>query len=139
MDLYLEVLSKYAVFSGRATRKEYWTFILYNMITIIVLSVIEIILSIPGFLTIIFNFVILVPSISVGFRRMHDTNRSGLWLFLPIVNFVFLILNSQPEDNRFGPIPKPYTQEQEMKVCPKCNTEYEHYASFCNNCNLDLT
>jgi len=63
----------------------------------------------------------------------------GLFILWLIPN---KLLNNQSEDNRFGqfdPIPNADTEEQAMKICPKCNTKYEYYASFCNNCDIDLT
>jgi uncharacterized membrane protein YhaH (DUF805 family) len=114
MNWYLEVFKKYAVFSGRARRKEYWMFFLFN---IIVAFAIGIVIGIfrgafhtnLSILSPLYSLAILIPSTAVGVRRMHDTNHSGWWLIMPIVGFVFLCFNGQPNENRFGPDPKAVT------------------------------
>ena len=82
MNWYLEVLKKYADFSGRAQRKEYWYFVLFNVLIAIVLAIIDISLGIAnreglGPLRGIYSLAVLIPSIAVGVRRLHDTGRSG--------------------------------------------------------------
>lgn len=99
---YLEALKNYAVFKGRATRREYWMFILINLGVAIVVGVLDALLNSKGILSNLYNLALLLPSIAVGARRMHDTDRSGWWLLLPIVNIVFLVQDSQPGPNRFG-------------------------------------
>lgn len=88
-------LERYADFSGRAPRAEYWWFVLAVVIVFILLTVVESILGINrmvfgvyGPLTVLLWLAIIVPSIAVGVRRLHDTNRSGWWLLLPIVPYV---------------------------------------------------
>ncbi|MBK5549174.1 MULTISPECIES: DUF805 domain-containing protein [unclassified Pseudomonas] len=103
---YLEVLKKYAVFTGRASRREYWMFILINLGVAIVLGVIDAVLGAKGIISNFYSLAVFLPSIAAAIRRMHDTNRSGWWILLPIVNIVFLAQDSQPGDNRFGPNPK---------------------------------
>lgn len=100
---YLEALKNYAVFNGRATRREYWLFFLISMGVAFVMGFIDGFLKTGGVLQALYNLALLVPSIAVGVRRMHDTDRSGWWLLLPIVNLVFLAQDSQPGPNRFGP------------------------------------
>jgi uncharacterized membrane protein YhaH (DUF805 family) len=117
MNWYLDVLKKYAVFDGRAQRKEYWMFVLFNLIIGFILGLIEGIFigmtnqetQSVSVLGTIYNLAILVPSIAVGVRRMHDTGRSGWWLLLPIVNLVFLIENGQQGENQYGQDPKTNT------------------------------
>ena len=82
-------LQKYADFTGRAPRAEYWWFVLATIIVFVVLSIIEgivglnkMIMGVYGPLTALLWLGILVPTISVGVRRLHDTNRSGWWLLL---------------------------------------------------------
>ncbi|WP_434765682.1 DUF805 domain-containing protein [Pseudomonas triticicola] len=99
---YVEALKKYAVFNGRATRREYWMFFLINMGIAIAISVVDGILKTGGVLQSLYNLAMLLPSLAVGVRRMHDTDRSGWWILLPIVNIVFLAQDSQPGPNRFG-------------------------------------
>jgi len=116
MNWYIEVLKKYAVFNGRAQRAEYWYFFLFNFIISIVLGVIDAVIS-PGtkigILGGLYSLAVLIPSIAVAIRRLHDTNRSGWWLFIilvPIVGvivlLVFMVQDSKPEQNQYGPNPK---------------------------------
>ena len=117
MSWYLAALKKYAVFSGRARRKEYWMFVLFYLIFTIVLGVIDSILGIGeeggGLLSGLFVLAMLIPSLAVTFRRLHDTDRSGWWLligFVPLIGsiviLVFMIQDSQPGENRYGTNPK---------------------------------
>ena len=104
MNWYLEVLKKYAVFSGRARRKEYWMFVLFNFIIIFVLELIgggmRKSYSVPST---IYQLAVLVPSIAVGVRRMHDTNHNGWWIICPVVNLVFAVTEGTKGENRYGP------------------------------------
>jgi uncharacterized membrane protein YhaH (DUF805 family) len=113
MNWYLEVLKKYAVFDGRARRTEYWMFVLFSVIIAIVLGVVEGIVGGPGVLGALYGLAVLVPSLAVGARRLHDTNRSGWWLLIGlvpvigvIVLLVFMVADSQPGSNQYGPNPK---------------------------------
>lgn len=103
---YTEVLKKYATFSGRARRKEYWMFVLFNVVISFVLGVIEGIIGTGGLLGGLYSLLILLPSIAVAVRRLHDTDRSGWWILVPIVGLIFLFLEGHKNDNRFGPDPK---------------------------------
>ena len=124
MNWYLEALKKYAVFSGRARRTEYWMFYLFYIIFAIVLFVIDNILGIGGedggLLSGLFVLAMLIPSIAVTFRRLHDTDRSGWWLLIGLVPLiggiillVFTLQDSQSGENQYGPNPKsgPTTSE----------------------------
>ncbi|SFL83063.1 DUF805 domain-containing protein [Marinobacter zhejiangensis] len=113
MDWYLAVIKNYAGFSGRARRKEYWMFALINIAIVIALSVIEGILGIPGIISAIYGLALLVPSLAVGVRRLHDTGRTGWWLLLaliplvgPIVLLVFFCMEGNSGSNDFGADPK---------------------------------
>lgn len=106
MSWYLAVLKKYAVFSGRARRKEYWMFVLFNMIIAFVLGFVEGLVGSPGIISNIYSLAILIPAIAVGVRRMHDTDHSGWWLLFPIVNLVLACTEGTRSDNRFGVDPK---------------------------------
>lgn len=119
MNWYLEVLRKYIVFSGRSRRREYWFFVLFSTLIMIALSLIDISMgtvsseSGSGLLSNIYALAVLLPSIAVLVRRLHDTNRSGWWILIiviPLIGFIWLlvltVLDSQPGDNRFGPYPK---------------------------------
>ena len=119
MNWYITVLKKYAVFGGRARRKEYWYYYLISMIIGIVLTIIDVMTGSynadagMGILSGIYSFAVLIPTIAVGVRRLHDTNRSG-WRMLfaliplvgPIVLIVFLASDSKPDENQYGVNPK---------------------------------
>ena len=85
MNWYLDVLKKYAVFSGRARRKEYWFFVLFNIVISLVLGLIDGVIGSAsaetgvGLLGGIYALAILIPTIAVAVRRLHDTGRSGWW------------------------------------------------------------
>ncbi|WIM57007.1 DUF805 domain-containing protein [Pantoea anthophila] len=103
---YLGVLKKYAVFTGRARRKEYWMFTLFNILIAFLLGIVETVIGVGDILSNLYSLAVLIPGIAVGVRRLHDTDRSGWWLLLPIVNIVFLALEGQSGTNRFGSDPK---------------------------------
>ena len=105
MDWYIGVLKKYAVFEGRARRKEYWMFFLFNVIIAFVLGFIGGMLGVK-ILGNLYSLAVLVPAIAVGVRRMHDTDHSGWWLLFPIVNLIFAVTGGTQGDNRFGADPK---------------------------------
>jgi uncharacterized membrane protein YhaH (DUF805 family) len=119
MNWFLMVLKKYAVFSGRAQRAEYWYFFLFYMIIYIGLSIVEGVTGLYfakaniGLLSGIFALGTFIPSLSVGVRRLHDTGRSGWWLLIgliPIIGVIVLIVfavqDSMPGENSYGPNPK---------------------------------
>ena len=111
MTWYLRVLKKYAVFQGRAQRKEYWMFVLFCTIIGALLGAIEGAFGIfpdteESVLGSIFSLAVLIPSIAVGVRRMHDTDHSGWWIIVPFGNLYFACIDGTSGDNRFGPDPK---------------------------------
>jgi uncharacterized membrane protein YhaH (DUF805 family) len=119
MNWYLEVVKKYAVFSGRAQRAELWFFVLFNFIITVVLSFVDGLMGTVsaetgvGLLSGVYSIAILLPAIAVACRRLHDTGRTGWWLligFIPVIGaivlLVFYVLDSQPGDNEYGPNPK---------------------------------
>ena len=79
MEWYLKVMKQYADFNGRARRKEYWMFVLFNAIVTIILSVIDTVAGSYGALTGIYSLAVLIPTLAVGVRRLHDTGKSG-WM-----------------------------------------------------------
>ena len=122
MNWYLDVLRKYATFDGRARRKEYWYFILFNAIAQFILTIIDSVTGSfspetgIGLLAGIYTLVVLIPSIAVSVRRLHDTERSGWWLLaalIPLIGaivlFIFMVLDSQADENKFGINPKETT------------------------------
>lgn len=110
MNWYLKAWKKYAVFDGRASRTEYWMFFLFNVLAGFVLGFVEGVLGAisntdQSVLSTIYSLAVMVPSLAVGWRRMHDIDRSGWWLLLPIVNLVFLATEGTKGGNEFGPDP----------------------------------
>ena len=119
MNWYLAVLKKYAVFSGRARRTEYWMFALINFIVSCELTGIDFAAGTMnqtlyvGLFEGIYSLAVIIPGIAVSVRRLHDTGRSGWWLLIACVPCIgalvllyFLVSDSTPGDNRFGPNPK---------------------------------
>ena len=113
MDWYIRVWKKYAVFSGRATRSEYWYFVLINMVVSIILVSIDKNIADGDILYTIYSIAVIIPSLAVAARRLHDTDRIGWWqliLLIPVIGFiilvVFLVQDSNPYTNRYGPNPK---------------------------------
>ena len=119
MRWYLENLRKYAVFAGRARRREYWTFALWNFLILAVL----VFIAIAGaehehsgaglVVLLLYALAIQLPGHAGLVRRLHDTNHSGYWFFIGLVPLVgsiillgFLLKDSDPGPNRFGPNPK---------------------------------
>ncbi|EAN1627467.1 DUF805 domain-containing protein [Salmonella enterica] len=111
MNWYLHVLKNYATFSGRARRKEYWMFVLVNIIIASVLGIIQALTGIQDtpVLTLFYSLAVLIPSISVLVRRLHDTGRSGYFAFLLLIPFVggivilvFMCQKGTDGDNKFG-------------------------------------
>lgn len=121
MNYYLSVLKNYAVFTGRARRSEYWFFVLFNLIIAFVLGIIDGLLNLSigkntGVLGTIYSLGVFIPSIAVMVRRLHDTNRSGWWIFIgliPIVGAIVLIIfaiqKGTPGENKYGQNPKSMT------------------------------
>ena len=113
MNYYLDCLkTKYFCFSGRARRKEYWMFTLFNIVISIILMVVDAQMN-KNILQPVYNLAVLLPALGVSVRRLHDIGKSGWWLlfvFLPIVGpivlLVFTCLDSKPGENKYGPNPK---------------------------------
>ena len=122
MDYYLEVLKKYAVFSGRARRKEYWLFFFFNFLAgltfgffggVIGAALKTDVFFMAGVLFELYTLAVEIPVLAVSVRRLHDTGRSGWWLlinFLPVIGWiiflVFVLQDSQKGANKYGPNPK---------------------------------
>ena len=116
MSWYLKVLKKYAVFGGRARRKELWYFYLFHILIFMVVAIIDSVTtseSEPGLLMGLYWLALFIPQIAVQVRRLHDTGKSGWWLFIglvplvgSIVLLVFMVEDSQPGENQYGPNPK---------------------------------
>ena len=120
MNYFIDCLTKkYACFSGRARRQEYWLFVLFNFIASTILKFIAgALISMTGLavlaiIPLLYSLAVLIPGFAVFFRRLHDTGRSGWWwllAFIPIIGWIVLIvfccLDSQPGENQYGPNPK---------------------------------
>ena len=124
MNYYLKVLQNYTTFSGRARRSEYWYFVLFNMIFAITAMIIDNVLgttfkmgygvSLPyGYVYLLYILVVMIPSLAVAVRRLHDVGKSG-WFFLialiPIIGSIWLLVllatDSIQGDNKYGSNPK---------------------------------
>lgn len=123
MNWYLDVLKKYADFSGRARRSEYWYFYLFNTLISFAIGMVDGIFGFIGEFGIgmlggIYTLLVLIPSIAVGVRRLHDTNRSGWWLLIAliplvgaIILLVYLVQDSDQGENQYGPNPKEFSED----------------------------
>jgi len=119
MNWYLKVLKQYADFSGRARRKEYWMFALFNMIFIIVAMILDNVLGLTvgelpyGVFYFLYAFAVLIPGLAVSVRRLHDVGKSG-WMILialiPIIGAIWLLVltvtDSNSGENQYGLNPK---------------------------------
>ncbi|WP_429370338.1 DUF805 domain-containing protein [Paenibacillus sp. DS2015] len=110
MVWYLKGLKNYVGFQGRASRKEYWMFTLFCCIFSLVPSILEEITNISPILSVLYYLSIFLPSLAIGFRRLHDTGRSGWWnliVLIPLIGVIIFIVftsqDSQENDNRYGP------------------------------------
>ena len=133
MQAVKSVFGKYANFRGRARRKEYWLFYLFNLLLYIVLSVLigvlggdammndgefggaAVLMGLMG----LYSLVCILPGLAVSCRRLHDSGRSGaylLFVFVPVVGFIFLLIwliqDGTPGENVYGPDPKGASAQQ---------------------------
>jgi len=119
MNWFLLALKKYATFSGRAQRAEYWYFYLFYLLIFIGLSMVDGITGSfnaaagIGLLGGLYSLALVIPSLAVGVRRLHDTGRSGWWLLIGLIPLIgvlvllfFFVQDSAPTDNGYGPNPK---------------------------------
>lgn len=105
MNYYLKVLSQYADFNGRARRSEYWYFVLFNLIISIAVGFIAGAIKMP-FLASIYSLGVLLPSIAVAVRRMHDVDKSGWFVLIPIYNLILALTEGTKGSNQYGSDPK---------------------------------
>ena len=119
MNWYLQVLNKYTQFDGRSRRKEYWMFILINMVISFILTFVDRLTGTLnpdvglGLLSGIYTLAVLIPSIAVACRRLHDTGKSGWWLLILIVPLIgwlvlviFFVQDSQTEEKSVWCLPQ---------------------------------
>ncbi len=133
---YLAVLKKYAVFSGRACRAEYWYFYLVNSLILFAFGIAIIVFTIQMFSSVItsmeagngnvsvsvpgwiypllvlggiYPLAFFIPSLAVAVRRMHDVNKSGWFIFVPFYNIILAVTDGTKGENKYGPDPKART------------------------------
>ncbi|GAB2772760.1 uncharacterized membrane protein YhaH (DUF805 family) [Hymenobacter luteus] len=119
MNYFLQALKNYAIFRGRARRKEYWMFVLFNLLFAIAAMVLDNVLGTTmdgigyGPIYLIYTLAMLVPGLAVAVRRLHDVNKSGWFMFIaliPLVGGIWLLVLMCTEgthgDNHYGPDPK---------------------------------
>jgi uncharacterized membrane protein YhaH (DUF805 family) len=119
MNWYITVLKRYGVFVGRARRAEFWWFFLINLLITAALAFVDQLTGTLspeggyGLLSGLYSLAVLLPTLAVAVRRLHDIGRSGWWLLIgliPVIGTIILlalfILDGMPGDNRFGPSPK---------------------------------
>ncbi len=112
MKYYLQVLRNYFEFSGRARRKEYWMYTLFNFIFAMLSMIIDNVLGTtlkgqtPGLFYSAYALTVLIPGLSVGVIRMHDVGKSGWFLLIPVYNLILACTNGDAGDNEYGADPK---------------------------------
>lgn len=120
MKWYLKALKQYADFSGRARRKEYWMFVLFNIIFSLIASLIDKAIGIDfsdgygyGIVTVIYALIVFIPGLALTVRRLHDINKSGWMIFIsliPLIGGIWMLVLVCTEgtrgDNQYGPDPK---------------------------------
>ncbi len=117
MNLYIKVLKQYGDFKNRSTFKEFWQFTLFSILITLLFTVIDIFISFKilynfGILSVFYSIIILIPSLAVSVRRLHDVGKSGwtvLVLLIPAIGFVWLLVllsrDTIPERNKWGENP----------------------------------
>jgi len=146
MNYYTEAIKKYAVFNGRASRAEYWYFVLFNFIISFALILIE--GSQEGTLYGIYSLFIILPGLAVGVRRMHDINKSGWFLVIPLYNLLLLTQKGDENVNKYGTVLQKDTIEagninesnrtKPIKYCASCGTTLESDSKFCIKCGSKI-
>ena len=105
MNYFLKVLQQYADFEGRARRAEYWYFTLFSVLISIGLGLIGAMMKTDAIGN-IYSLAVLVPSIAVGIRRMHDVDKSGWYILIPIYNLILACTEGTRGPNQYGSDPK---------------------------------
>lgn len=106
LEIYKDVITKnYTNFEGRARRREYWGFALVNFGIGVVIGIIDGLLK-TQYLGLVFNLAVLLPSIAVGVRRMHDVGKSGWFLLIPFYNLYLAVTPGDTGSNEYGSDPK---------------------------------
>lgn len=108
MNYWRIAFNKYAIFNGRARRKEFWIFYLINETIIFALGFVFPVLA--G----LFALVIIIPHVATGVRRMHDVNKSGWYFLFPVYNFILACMDGTTGDNKYGDDPKTDARKREQ-------------------------
>lgn len=142
MNYYTEAFRKYGEFNGRATRAEYWYFYLFNLIIAVVLGAVE--GPNTSALSDIYRLIILIPSIAVAVRRMHDVNKSGWFMIIPFYNLILAASKGTEGDNKYGhssgkakneeASAKNEASVESSKYCNRCGKSIDADSKFCTNC-----
>lgn len=110
MNYYTKAFKPYINFEGRSRRKDFWYFVLINLIISIALGMID---GKSNLISNLYSLAVFLPSLGLGVRRLHDTSRSGWWVLInliPIVGWIVFIVfaatDSTPGTNKYGPNPK---------------------------------
>lgn len=113
MKWYFKAIRQYLSIGGRARRREFWVFYLINFIVYLALSVVELEYDMPYNLSLPFALIMLIPSITVAIRRLHDINKSCKWLFIGIIPIIgllviinFATIEGTEGENNYGADPK---------------------------------
>jgi uncharacterized membrane protein YhaH (DUF805 family) len=113
MNWYLAAFKKYAQFSGRSRRTEFWMFFLFNFIAAAILGVLDNLVGTNGILAGVYGLIVLIPGLALNIRRLHDLNKSGGFIFInliPLVGSIWYLVLMCTEgtrgDNKYGPDPK---------------------------------
>lgn len=123
MNYYSICLSKFADFSGRARRREYWTFALVNCLIAMLLLILGLAFGedspASNIMVTIFYLIMLVPNLSVSVRRLHDIGKSGWHMFLSLIPLIgglllliWSLMDSEPGENQYGKNPKEGKEQQ---------------------------
>ena len=118
MDWYLDAWKNYINFQGRARRKAYWMFVLFNIIAAVLAGALDGVLGLGGEsgygpISGLYSLAVFLPGLALAVRRLHDTGRTGWWMLIgliPVIGWivllVFFVQDSQPGSNQYGPNPK---------------------------------
>ena len=112
IEAYIKMWKNCFDFSGRSRRRDYWLACLMCLIVGIVLGLLEFVIPFFRLFTAIYGIAIIIPGISLGVRRLHDTDRTGWWLLItlvPLIGAIMIIVyacNDSTPDNEYGPNPK---------------------------------
>lgn len=113
MHWYIDGFKNFGNFDGRARRKEYWMFVLFNFLVSLAISLLEFAIPSMVYLRLIYGLAVLIPGLSLSVRRLHDIGKSGwynLIVFIPLIGAIWLLIlmctDSDPGSNQYGPNPK---------------------------------